>query len=55
MLGENSGVVVKRKEIHAQVVQAIQAMLTEEEGDGGGNEESMVVCCFLSNCWLAGL
>jgi Inositol monophosphatase family len=38
-LGENFGVVAARKEIHAQVIEAIQAALAGEEG---GREESVV-------------
>lgn len=37
-LGRNFGVVAARKEIHAQVIDAIQAVLAEEAEEGEGEE-----------------
>jgi 3'(2'), 5'-bisphosphate nucleotidase len=41
-LGTNFGVVAARKEVHAQVIDAVQAVLAEEaaQGEGGGEESA---------------
>jgi hypothetical protein len=43
-LGTNYGVVAARKEVHAQVIEAVQAVLAAEVAQGEGGEESAV--CF---------
>ena len=41
-LGTNFGVVAARKEVHAQVIEAVQAVLAAEATQGEGGEESVV-------------
>jgi hypothetical protein len=43
-LGTNFGVVAARKEVHAQVIEAVQAVLAADAAQGEGGEESAV--CF---------
>jgi hypothetical protein len=50
-LGTNFGVVAARKEVHAQVIDAVQAVLAEEaaQGEGGGEESAVRFSTFLSD------
>ncbi|KAI0294111.1 hypothetical protein B0F90DRAFT_1641032 [Multifurca ochricompacta] len=48
-LGENFGVVAARKEVHAQVIEAIQAVLAETEGEAEGEGTAVRT---VPNFWL---
>jgi hypothetical protein len=51
-LGENFGVVGARKEVHAEVIAAVGAVLAEEAAEKEGEESAVRTMSWLTDGWL---